>query len=271
MSALVHTSPSVTFHFDRKSIRYGSSSYAATDLCASELPTAEMLTYKVAETKLERERAFRLVYDVYRNAGLMSASPSKMRVTKHHLLETTDVLVARHQTDVLFTISSIRDGAFGLPLESIFGNEVEDMRNEGLNLAEVSCVASHVPTSSKKLRFEILVKMMSIMAQQAQRNRVDRLLLAVHPRHAKVYQRLFGCKILSGEKSYAAVEDNPAVLCSHDFASLEIERYPLYDAIQGPVYDPWQLASTRMSDDELEYFSTAVATGETEQWAPLAA
>tara|TARA_R110002049_G_scaffold285698_3_gene466865 strand:+ start:8580 stop:9395 length:816 start_codon:yes stop_codon:yes gene_type:complete len=271
MSALIHNSSSITFNHDTRLVRR--STRTNPQVIASAGPcnfAADSLTYKVAETRSERQKAFHLVYDVYRQAGLMSENASKMRVTKHHLLETTDVLIARKESDVLFTISSIRDGAYGLPLEQIFPDEVDAMRGEGLNLAEVSCVASKVPTSSKKLRFEILVKMMSIMAQQAQRNRVDRLLLAVHPRHAKVYQRLFGCKILSGEKSYAAVEDNPAVLCSHDFAELEIERYPLYDAIQGPSYDPWQLAGTRMSDDELEYFADALNQG-TENLVPMAA
>jgi hypothetical protein len=269
MSALIHNSSPITFNYDSRTIRRNTKLASRTDAPSIAAFCADDLSYKVAETRTERERAFRLVYDVYRDAGLMAANRSQMRVTKHHLLETTDVLIAKNDSDIVFTISSIRDGAYGLPLESIFAEEVNAMRAEGLSLAEVSCVASHVPTSNKKLRFDILVKMMSIMAQQAQRNRVDRLLLAVHPRHAKIYQRLFGCKILSGEKSYAAVEDNPAVLCSHDFAELELERYPLYEAIQGPQYDPWQLAGTRMSDDELAYFSGCLGQG-VEQWAAMA-
>ena len=271
MSALIHNSSSIRFNhesgfvdrpfaFDpRQPVLFDDSRFSADEL-----------NYKVAETRNERKRAFRLVYDVYHKAGLMAENPRRMRVTAHHLLESTDVLVARQGEDVLLTISSVRDGALGLPVESIFPGEVDAMRREGLNLAEVSCVASCVPTPSKKLRFEILVRMMSIMAQQAQRYHVDRLLLAVHPRHAKVYQRLFGCKIISGEKSYAAVQDNPAVLCSHDFAELEIRKYPLYDAIQGPNYEPWQLRGTRMSDDEIEYFSAAIDR-DMEHIVPMAA
>ena len=271
MSALIHNSSSIRFNHGNEMV---DRSYAMDPRCTGFSGHyefgADELNYKVAETRSERKKAFRLVYEVYHKAGLMAENHSEMRVTPHHLLESTDVLVARHENEVLFTISSIRDGALGLPVESIFPGEVDAMRRDGLNLAEVSCVASCVPSTSKKLRFEILVKMMSIMAQQAQRYNVDRLLLAVHPRHAKVYQRLFGCKIISGEKSYAAVQDSPAVLCSHDFAELEISRYPLYDAIQGPDYEPWQLRGTRMSDDEIEYFSSALHQG-VEHIVPMAA
>jgi len=270
MSAFVHPVSAVTFGFDRPVVSYRRDHFVPATLPRKKSFQADDLSYKVAESQEERESAFRLVYQVYREAGLMAANESGMRVTKYHLENTTDVLVAKHDDNVVFTLTSVRDGKAGLPLESIFADEVAQLRRAGLRLAEVSCLASQVPTSSKKLRFEILVNMMSLMAQQAQRNQVDRILLAVHPRHAKVYERLFGCKICSGEKTYAAVEGNPAVLCSHDFAATEIDRYPLYDASHGSTYAPWQLSSTAMSDNERAYFAGAMACGQ-EALVPMAA
>lgn len=228
------------------------------------------LVLKVADTRHEREQAFRLVHDVYRRAGLISESASGMRVMRHHLADGTDVLVAKHDRRVAFTLTLVRDAEFGMPLESLFADEVDSMREQGLQLAEVSCLASRGDGSDKKQRFELLVRMISLTLQTARRRGVQRLLLAVHPRHAKVYQRLFGCVPCSEVKEYAAVQGHPAVLCMHDFAALDGTGYPLYDQIYGPAYRPWQLDGARMCDAEKAGLEQAVFASPSD-FIPMAA
>lgn len=216
------------------------------------------LVMQVSETMEERIAAFQLVHRVYRRAGLTADNAMQMRVIQHHLVDTTDVLVAQRAGEVTFTLTLVRDGFHGLPAQSLFAEQIEAMRSKGLSLAEVSCVASSCDDENKKERFETLVKMISLTIQAARRRGVDRLLLAVHPRHAKVYQRLFGCVPCSGVEQYAAVQGRPAVLCMHDFAELDQRRYPLYDHIYGARYTPWQLDGIRMTQEEKEYFQQAL-------------
>src|SRR5690606_5517021 len=214
---------------------------------------------KVSEHKSEREAAFRLLHQVYYRAGLTGNDGRDMRVLKHHLSDHTDVMVAKRNGEVAFTMSLVRDAEYGLPLESLFAAEVEAMRAAGIRLAEVSSLASDNSLESKSEQFGLLVKMISLTLQAARRRGVDRLLLAVHPRHARVYQRLFGCVICSEVREYAAVEGNPAVLCMHDFAELDKTGYPLHEQVYNPQYDPWQLDGTKMSEAEKCYFAHALA------------
>ena len=235
----------------------------------SAIATPEFVM-KVANQPSERRQAFELCHDVYYRAGLITVDPSGMRVMRHHLAEATSVLIARSHQKVVFTVTLVGDGEYGLPMESLFADEVEQMRAQGVRLAEVSCLASSIDSENKRERFDSLVKMISLLIQSARRRGIDRLLLAVHPKHAKAYERLFGCVRCSDVKSYAAVRGNPAVLCMHDFADLDQKRYPLYDQIYGPHYRPWQLDGTIMSDSEKEYYEQFLPTGEYE-FVPMAA
>lgn len=225
---------------------------------------------RVSETRAEREAAFRLVHHAYQEAGLTNDHPMKMRVMKHHLLDTTEVLVAKQGEEVRFTVSLVRDGLEGLPAESLFPAEIGTMRAAGIRIAEVSCVASDCADDSKKQRFETLVQMISLTIHAARRRGTDRLLLAVHPRHAKIYQRMFGCVPCTPVKQYEAVRGNPAVLCVHDFAELDRRGYSLFEEVYNTRFSPWQLDGTRMSEAEKDFLKNALPNGQA-QLIPMAA
>ncbi len=234
-----------------------------------QLETPNHVVMKVTETKEERAAAFGLVHRLYYQTGLTADNSMGMRVLKHHLLDTTDVMVLKRGDEVEFTVTLVRDGVHGVPADSLFADKIDQMRAEGIRVAEVSCMAGICGDNNKKRRFETLVKMISLTGQAARRRGIDRLLLAVHPRHAKIYQRLFGCVPCSDVREYAAVEDNPAILCMHDFAQLDLQRYPLYDQSYGERCQPWQLDGVRMSADEKDYFQHAVVSGDREM-VPMA-
>ncbi len=225
---------------------------------------------KVTQSEDERTAAFKLVHDAYVRSGLMPRHPKGMRVMKHHLSDQTDVLVVKRNGAVVFTSTLVRDGEYGLPLEALFAPEVQAMREEGLRVAEVSCLASDITLQDKTQRFELFVDLIGLMFQTARYHQVDRLLLAVHPRHAKVHQRMFGCTLCSDVKEYAAVEGNPAVLCSHDFAQLDQTGFCLYDKVYGVKYSEDQLLGERMKEAEKQRFAQAVLS-HTSSLVPMAA
>lgn len=232
--------------------------------------SASQPVMKVVDRHAERSQAFQLAHEVYCRAGLTEENRVGKRVMRHHLLDTTDVFIAKLNGKVNFTVTLVGDGDFGMPMESLFADEVENMRSQGIRMAEVSCLASSIDPDKKRLRFDTLVSMISLLIQTARRRGIDRLMLAVHPKHAKVYERLFGCVRCSDVKEYAAVRGNPAVLCIHDFADLDEKRYPLYDQVYGPEYAPWQLDGIPMSESEKIYFEQFLPAGEYEV-VPMAA
>lgn len=265
LATSVHFGAAAAFPIVQRQLPRGSESLAR----AARIQTN---TYELKVTQREDERvaAFKLVHDAYVRAGLMPLHPMGMRVMKHHLSDHTDVLVIKRQGAVVFTSTLVRDGEYGLPLESLFGAEVQALRDEGLRVAEVSCLASDISLQDQTQRFELFVALIGLVFQTARYHQIDRLLLAVHPRHAKVHQRMFGCTLCSEVKEYAAVEGNPAVLCSHDFAQLDQTRYCLYDQVYRVNYSESQLRGERMKAAEKQRLAQAVSA-QVSSMVPMAA
>ncbi len=99
-------------------------------------------TFKIADTVEELESAYRLVHDVYVKEGYMDPHPSKMRITKYNLLSKSTTFVGKHDGRVVLTMSLIPDSEHGLPMDSLFKSELDQMRNRGRYIAEVGNLAS---------------------------------------------------------------------------------------------------------------------------------
>jgi hypothetical protein len=180
------------------------------------------IVYKIADGFEERCAAFRLVYNSYLRAGLIDPNPHQMRVTPYHLLHTTDVFVARLQDETISTVSLVCDGQHGLPLEVIYPEEVSQLRQRGIRVAEVSALADRRRQLSRTL--PVFVPLARLMIQTARARGVEQVLVAVHPRHAKFYQRLLGFEVIGSQKAYPLVSNQPAVPLKLDFD--RIDRHP---------------------------------------------
>ena len=218
--------------------------------------SVEGITYKVAQSWEEREAAFRLLYEAYRSAGLVESNPMGMRVLPFHLDDSSNVFIAVRNGTVIYTVSLIRDDERGLPLQEIYPADVDEMR-ETTYLAEVSCLAGRAQFNSKRERFEIFVNLIGLMTQYARRHFVDRLLVAVHPRHVKFYRSFFGFDIFGEEMTYGAVRGNPAIGCVHDFRVTDRTGYRMRDQVYQVDYAPWELCSLPMREEEHEWFGIA--------------
>jgi hypothetical protein len=211
------------------------------------------ITVKVATTRAELEGAFRLVYRRYLGSGLCSTNPHEMRVTPYHLLPTTAVFVAVYQGEVIFTMSLIADGGRGVPMESVFPAEVGELRAKGVRFGEVSCMADRRRDMTRFL--PLFVRVTRHMFQFARHHGVERLVVAVHPKHARFYERFFGFRQLSqGVRRYQSVENKPAVACSLDWGWMTAERHAQFFGEPIPAGD---LQPRSMTADELAYFGQA--------------
>ncbi len=137
---------------------------------------------QVASTREQREAVFRLIYHSYRDAGLCEPDFTELRFTPYQLLPTTDLFLAQLHEEVVCTLSLVRDGELGLPMEDLYAEQIEQRRAAGLHLAEVSCLADCRSDPSRF--FELFCDLSRLMVQSAEYQSVDQLLIAVHPRHA---------------------------------------------------------------------------------------
>ena len=99
------------------------------------------LVLKIAETRDELEACFSLLHDAYVSSGYMKPHPSGLRVTVYHALPTTTTLCAKFDGKVVGTLSIVREGVFGFPMQSVF--DLEAVRTQGGNIAEISALAIH--------------------------------------------------------------------------------------------------------------------------------
>jgi hypothetical protein len=205
------------------------------------------VVYKIASRREELYAAFGLVYQAYVRAGLCTRHPYRMRVTPYHLLPTTEVFIAVKECEVITTVSLIRDGELGLPLESVYGEQVAEYRKRGYSLAEVSCLADH--RQGQKRSVPVVMRLMSLMAQSAKRRGVDQLLIAVHPRHRRFYQCFAAFQPIGEEKPYRTVCDNPAVAMALDLPWAPVDHPRLYAKFFGTPFSDEVLKYRPISDE----------------------
>jgi hypothetical protein len=168
--------------------------------------------FKLARSRDELFEAFSLVYRSYFRAGLSDENPSQIRLTPYHFLDTSEVLVARLRGVVISTLSLFGDGQLGLPMQSMYPDEIAKLRAEGRRIAEVGSFADR---REKQVRFiDNLQNMGRLLGQTAKENGYDTLVAVVHPRHARLYKRVLGFKQIGNETYCPYANDNPAeALC----------------------------------------------------------
>ena len=100
-------------------IRVKLHAYRPSDPEPQEFPIRRSnIECRIGSSRQELSAAFHLIYEQYLKAGLMKPNSYRMRVTPYHLLPSTEVLVALDRGVVTCTLSLVRDGKLGLPMEA---------------------------------------------------------------------------------------------------------------------------------------------------------
>ena len=186
------------------------------------------LELKIAETQQELEACFGLLHDAYVASGFMKPDPSGMRVTIYHALPTTTTLCAKFDGRVVGTLSLIRDGVFGFPLQSAF--ELGAVRAKGGQIAEISALAVH--PDYRKTGGWILFPLMKFMYEYCTRYFDTRhLVIAVNPDKIELYESLLFFERLQAAvvEHYDFANGAPAVGASLDLQDALTTFRSVYD------------------------------------------
>ena len=181
-------------------------------------PGARPVEITLARTRSDLIAAFRLQYNSYLRAGLVSENDQKLRLTPYHLLPTTEVFVAKRDGKVISTLTMVADSEIGLPMESMYGGEVAELRDAGLTVAEMGCLADRPESPVRFLK--VFTQLARLVVQVAEARGINALVAATHPRHARFYIRSLGFRQFGELKSCPYAEGNPAVALVQEFAAL---------------------------------------------------
>jgi GNAT superfamily N-acetyltransferase len=176
------------------------------------------LTLGIARTRDDLEACFSLLHDAYVSSGFMRPHPSGLRVTPYHALPTTTTLYARYDEQIVGTLSIIREGVFGFPMQAVF--DLTAVRARPGRIAEISALAVH--PDHRKTGGTVLFPLMKFMYEYCTRYFDTRhLVIAVNPRHIDMYESLLLFSRLQAQvvANYDFVNGAPAVGATLDLAA----------------------------------------------------
>jgi hypothetical protein len=137
-------------------------------------------------------------------------------------------------------------------MEDDYPAEVRDRRQRGLLIGEVSCLAFEPMVSNNFLA--VFMQLTGLMVQHARSRGIEQLLIAVHPQHARFYERFMGYQRVGPARAYPSVQNAPAVALCLDFAAIDQNRPRCWTMCFGSPLPHEALVAQPMSDEECNYF-----------------
>lgn len=168
------------------------------------------LQLSIARTSEDLQACFSLLHEAYVSSGFMKPHPSGLRVTPYHALPTTTTLMARYDGAVVGTLTIIREGVFGFPLQSIF--DLHAVRARTGRIAEISALAVH--PRFRNTGGTILFPLMKFMYEYCTAFFDTRhLVIAVNPNRVELYEALLFFQRLQPQviDSYGFANGAPAI------------------------------------------------------------
>lgn len=158
---------------------------------------------KRAKTREELGDAFKLVYEEYERSGYITErKPDSMFFYIHHLLPDTSVLLMIYKEKVVSTLSLVVDSnQFGLPMDSIYRDELDDLRKDNREMVEVCAFATSANYRSPNI-FSYLFRQ---AYWHAVNNDITDICIMVNPKHVQFYKRILLFENLGIEKNYPRV------------------------------------------------------------------
>lgn len=181
---------------------------------------------KIANTMEEREKVFKLAYEVYLEKGFIKANPYQWLVQNYDANQDTIILMVQDQyKKVAGSLTLVFNEKNRLPAEKIYGDEIHNLKAKGDGLVEISrLVVSHEYRNSKEV---LLLLINYLMIYSYYIKKYDFLVIQVNPRHKTYYKALLNFEEIGIEKACPNVLNAPAVLLylPLSYYQTEVRRY----------------------------------------------
>jgi hypothetical protein len=214
---------------------------------------AREIRVKIATEQQEFAQAFALLAENYRARGYEPQGDKPFRFTPYHALPGTVTLVALDQDRVCATLTLVPDSeVLGLPMESIYGAEVAQLRDEGFHPAEAISLADAGLTIREFIQvFKALIK---LAMQYHARRGGDSWIITVNPRHSGFYQKVLGFIPLGPQRCYPAVQNHPAEAYLLTAQSMAEGAPAMYQEVFGAELPAPVLDAASWSEAHVRYF-----------------
>ncbi len=213
------------------------------------------ITVKIASEAEEWEQAFELVAANYKESGYEAATDKPYRFTPYHALPDTTVFVAKRGDRVIATFTLVPDNRLlGLPLESLFEEEVAELRREGRRVAEITSLA--FTELGQREFLQVFVAMIRLLQQYHVSRGGDTWVITVNPRHRSFYCKMLGARQLGECKAYDAVGGAPAEAYWVDQEMMRANAPRGYEMIFGEELPEEAFAAPSLPRPLIRYFGS---------------
>ena len=200
------------------------------------IKSQETAHFRTANSLTEVLAAWRLVYRVYKSTGLIEPNPFELHVPTEAIGPYTAVFHSMNGNEVESTFTAIEDGPDGLPLDSVYKEELDELRSQGRRPIECGLFAHRSQIADDESLGGVPLYQLNPVATEHNIRRVKDSLyqfmrlglyfglnrcstdwvFGVHPRHARFYTRAFGLIPIGPEKQYPTVNHKPVVMLHGD-------------------------------------------------------
>ncbi|MCC7191782.1 MAG: hypothetical protein IT444_03275 [Phycisphaeraceae bacterium] len=210
--------------------------------------------FRVAQTLAEVAASWRMVYEVYLKSGLIHPNPYLVHTTPHHVSANTAVLQSTRHGEVEATLTAVVDGPLGLPMDSVYQRELDELRLQGRRITEYGLFAhvrqitdaeppilneSSCPGSASSFArvHASVINLMRLAFYFALSSNSTDFIVGVHPRHARFYNRSFGFEQYGPLRTCPTVNHRPVVLLHANLQQC-LHRSPLPHALDYCINHP---------------------------------
>ncbi|MBL8798292.1 MAG: hypothetical protein JNM56_30640, partial [Planctomycetia bacterium] len=192
---------------------------------------AREIVVEIAGCRHHWDAAFRLVQQNYEAHGYAMPGSGTYRFTAQHALPTTAVLVAREGDRILATMSLYLDSALGLPSDSIYSAELDQLRRGGRRLAEGGSLADGGLRQREFM--PVFVALNRLAWQYGISQGVDTVVISTQPKHGIFYRRTMGYMPLGAPRRYSFVEGAMAQAYWLDVPHLQTKVPTVHEQLLG--------------------------------------
>ena len=166
----------------------------------------------VTENFEEVVEAQHLLYREYRRKKLCEINSKEQYYNPYTFLQTTRMLVSKRKKQIIGTISIVGDGGIGMPADTLYPNELNSLREQGMNLIEIGSLSvdsrlfkkkAHMFSSLPKISttFTLFTGMINYVKNYTN---ATHLIIMINPAHKSLYDYI-GFKRFAENKLYPYV------------------------------------------------------------------
>ena len=179
---------------------------------------------RVAETFEDLRETYHLALQEYLKRGYCDLKLSRLHYTYYCVLpkSRTFLLSEKGKPHILGTVSLVLDSPCGFPIESLFCKELGQLRKKNRRLAEVTLLAisdrgfgNKIFSLTNAQKLNATFYLFRALFTYARSQKVTDLIIAVNPKHEKLYQSLT-FKAVGTVRPYSGACGHPALLMHLD-------------------------------------------------------